>query len=56
VLLPGVGDKITASRTDGRQDRATPLPGNFPEFHNVYVEPERAGKFPEGTIFFTSCS
>ena len=31
---------------------------NFPEFHNVYIEPEsyaifkKTGKFPEGTIFF----
>lgn len=31
---------------------------NFPEFHNVYIEPgsfaiyEKTGEFPEGTIFF----
>ena len=31
---------------------------NFPEFHNVYIEPgsfaiyQKTGKFPEGTIFF----
>src|ERR1700755_1431351 len=31
---------------------------NFPEFHNVYIEPgsyeiyKKTGKFPEGTIFF----
>lgn len=31
---------------------------NFPEYHNVYIEPgsyaiyKKTGKFPEGTIFF----
>jgi len=46
-----VGSPLTPNALNGGK-------ANFPEFHNVYVEPgsyaiyKRTGEFPEGTIFF----
>jgi hypothetical protein len=46
-----VGSPLTPNALNGGK-------ANFPEFHNVYIEPgsfaiyEKTGKFPEGTIFF----
>ncbi len=46
-----VGSPLTPNALNGGQ-------ANFPEFHNVYIEPgsfaiyEKTGEFPEGTIFF----
>jgi hypothetical protein len=46
-----VGSPLTPNALNGGQ-------ANFPEFHNVYMEPgsyeiyQKTGKFPEGTIFF----
>ena len=45
-----VGSPLTPNALNGGQ-------ANFPEFHNVYMEPgsydiyQKTGKFPEGTIF-----
>jgi hypothetical protein len=45
-----VGSPLTPNALNGGQ-------ANFPEFHNVYIEPgsyaiyKKTGKFPEGTIF-----
>ena len=46
-----VGSPLTPNALNGGK-------ANFPEFHNVYIEPgsyeiyKKTGKFPEGTIFF----
>ncbi len=46
-----VGDPFTPNALNGGQ-------ANFPEFHNVYIEPgsyaiyQKTNQFPEGTIFF----
>src|SRR5260370_8147160 len=46
-----VGSPLTPNALNGGQ-------ANFPEFHNVYIEPgsyeiyKKTGEFPEGTIFF----
>jgi hypothetical protein len=46
-----VGSPLTPNALNGGQ-------ANFPEFHNVYIEPgsyaiyKKTGVFPEGTIFF----
>jgi hypothetical protein len=46
-----VGSPLTPNALNGGQ-------ANFPEFHNVYIEPgsyeiyKKTGQFPEGTIFF----
>ncbi len=46
-----VGSPLTPNALNGGE-------ANFPEFHNVYIEPgsyeiyKRTGEFPEGTIFF----
>ncbi|WFU74889.1 cytochrome P460 family protein [Bradyrhizobium sp. CB2312] len=46
-----VGSPLTPNALNGGQ-------ANFPEFHNVYIEPgsyaiyKRTGEFPEGTILF----
>jgi len=46
-----VGSPLTPNALNGGQ-------ANFPEYHNVYIEPgsyeiyKRTGAFPEGTIFF----
>ena len=46
-----VGSPLTPNALNGGQ-------ANFPEFHNVYIEPgsyeiyQKTGQFPEGTIFF----
>src|SRR5262245_42259910 len=46
-----VGSPLTPNALNGGK-------ANFPEFHNVYIEPgsfaiyEKTGEFPEGTIFF----
>ena len=46
-----VGSPLTPNALNGGQ-------ANFPEFHNVYIEPgsyeiyQKTGEFPEGTIFF----
>ena len=46
-----VGSPLTPNALNGGE-------ANFPEFHNVYIEPgsfaiyEKTGEFPEGTIFF----
>jgi hypothetical protein len=46
-----VGSPLTPNALNGGK-------ANFPEFHNVYMEPcsyanyQETGKFPEGTIFF----
>lgn len=46
-----VGDPFTPNALNGGK-------ANFPEFHNVYIEPgsyaiyKKTGVFPEGTIFF----
>lgn len=46
-----VGSPLTPNALNGGK-------ANFPEYHNVYIEPgsyeiyKKTGKFPEGTIFF----
>jgi hypothetical protein len=46
-----VGSPLTPNALNGGK-------ANFPEFHNVYIEPgsyeiyKKTGEFPEGTIFF----
>jgi hypothetical protein len=46
-----VGSPLTPNALNGGK-------ANFPEFHNVYIEPgsyeiyKKTGRFPEGTIFF----
>jgi hypothetical protein len=46
-----VGSPLTPNALNGGK-------ANFPEFHNVYIEPgsydiyKKTGKFPEGTLFF----
>jgi hypothetical protein len=46
-----VGSPLTPNALNGGE-------ANFPEFHNVYIEPgsyeiyKKTGEFPEGTIFF----
>lgn len=46
-----VGSPLTPNRLNGGK-------ANFPEYHNVYIEPgsyeiyKKTGEFPEGTIFF----
>jgi hypothetical protein len=46
-----VGSPLTPNALNGGQ-------ANFPEFHNVYIEPgsyeiyKKTGEFPEGTVFF----
>ncbi|XUJ32093.1 cytochrome P460 family protein [Bradyrhizobium japonicum] len=46
-----VGSPLTPNALNGGQ-------ANFPEFHNVYIEPgsyaiyKKTGEFPEGTILF----
>ena len=50
-----VGSPLTPNALNGGQ-------AGFPEYHNVYIEPgsyaayRKTGSFPDGTIFFKSCS